>query len=230
MGGPGEERREKLTDTVRREDREAIAGLILTLRRRGIRDRRVLSAMETVPRRLFVDAALHRQAYEDRPLPIECGQTISAPSMVALMTEALEVGVEHVVLEVGTGSGFQAAVLAQLAREIYTLERYRALLALAEGRFAALRLTNVTARLGDGAEGWPEKAPFDRIVVTAAAAEVPAALVAQLKLGGVMVLPVGAEGAVQTLVKVVRRDDGVETTPLCEVRFVPMVPGVASRL
>lgn len=230
MPGPGEERREKLADVVRRRDREAIAALILRLRRLGIRDRRVLSAMETVPRRLFVEASAHRVAYEDRPLPIECGQTISAPSMVALMTEALQVEPEHAVLEVGTGSGFQAAVLAHLAREVFTVERYRALLTLAEERFAALRLHNVTARLGDGAEGWPEKAPFDRIVVTAAATEVPPALVAQLKLGGIVVLPVGAEGAPQKLLKVVRLADRTETTELCDVRFVPLVPGVASRL
>jgi len=231
MGGhEDDDRRETLAEAARREDRVATAELILTLRRRGIRDNRVLSAIEQVPRRLFVEASLHGAAYDDRPLPIECGQTISAPSMVALMTEALEVRPEHVVLEVGTGSGFQAAVLSLLVREVYTIERYRGLVTLAEERFAALKRSNITTRLGDGAEGWPEKAPFDRIIVTAAAPDVPLGLVAQLKLGGIMIVPVGPEGATQSLVKVVRVGDKVETMALCDVRFVPLVPGVASRL
>ncbi len=212
------------------EDRVARAGFTLGLRRHGIRDLRVLTAMEQVPRRLFLPAHLHTDAYSDRALPIECGQTISQPSLVAMMTEALGVQPGDRVLEVGTGSGYQAAVLSKLAREVYTIERFRSLLSLAEERFATLRLGNVTTKLDDGALGWPEKAPFDRIIVTAAAPELPEALLGQLKIGGVMVVPVGPAGSVQTLLKVVRTADGFTPTALAEVRFVPMVAGVASRL
>lgn len=212
------------------EDRVARAGFTLGLRRHGIRDLRVLTAMEQVPRRLFLPAHLHTDAYSDRALPIECGQTISQPSLVAMMTEALGVQPGDRVLEVGTGSGYQAAVLSKLAREVYTIERFRSLLSLAEERFATLRLGNIMAKLDDGALGWPEKAPFDRIIVTAAAPELPEALLGQLKIGGVMVIPVGPAGSVQTLLKVVRTQDGFTPTALAEVRFVPMVGGVASRL
>jgi protein-L-isoaspartate(D-aspartate) O-methyltransferase len=211
-------------------DRIARAGFTLGLRRHGIRDLRVLSAMEQVPRKLFLPAHLHADAYVDRALPIECGQTISQPSLVAMMTEALGVQPGDRVLEIGTGSGYQAAVLSKLAREVYTIERFRSLLTLAEERFAALRLDNVMTKLDDGALGWPEKAPFDRIIVTAAAPELPTALVGQLKIGGVMVVPVGAPSSVQTLYKVVRAAETFTTTPLCDVRFVPLVAGVASRL
>jgi len=169
-------------------------------------------------------------AYVDRALPIECGQTISQPSLVALMTEALGVQPGDRVLEIGTGSGYQAAVLSKLCKEVYTVERFRSLLTLAEERFATLRLGNVMTRLDDGALGWPEKAPFDRIVVTAAAPEMPEALVEQLKSGGVMVVPVGPPASVQTLYKVVRGSETFTATPLCDVRFVPLVAGVASRL
>jgi protein-L-isoaspartate(D-aspartate) O-methyltransferase len=211
-------------------DRVARAGFTLGLRRHGIRDLRVLSAMEQVPRKLFLPAHLHADAYVDRALPIECGQTISQPSLVALMTEALGVQPGDRVLEIGTGSGYQAAVLSRLCREVFTIERFRSLLTLAEERFATMRLDNVSTKLDDGALGWPEKAPFDRIVVTAAAPELPAALVEQLKVGGVMVVPVGPASSVQTLFKVVRTADSFTATPLCDVRFVPMVAGVASRL
>jgi protein-L-isoaspartate(D-aspartate) O-methyltransferase len=214
------------------EDRDRVsrAGFTLGLRRHGIRDLRVLSAMEQVSRKMFLPAHLHADAYTDRALPIECGQTISQPSLVAMMTEALGTQPGDRVLEVGTGSGYQAAVLSKLVREVYTIERFRSLLSLAEERFAALRLSNIMTKLDDGALGWPEKAPFDRIVVTAAAPEVPDALVAQLKVGGVMVVPVGPAGSVQTLLKLVRTPEGCTPTVLAEVRFVPMVAGVASRL
>ena len=219
-----------LAAAARAEDRVAIAELILLLRRRGHQDRRAQAAMEQVPRRLFVEAPLREHAYEDRPLPIECGQTISAPSMVALMTEALALGRDDRVLEIGTGSGYQAAVLAGLAREVYTIERYRSLLVLADERFAALRISNIVTRHGDGLDGWPEKAPFERIVVTAAAAKLPTRLVGQLRVGGFMIVPVGPEGAPQQLMKVVRTAEGVDTTKLADVRFVPLVAGIASRL
>jgi protein-L-isoaspartate(D-aspartate) O-methyltransferase len=229
-GGEGNGLTPSRVDEARRADRLAIAELILKLRRRGIRDRRVLSAIEHVPRRLFLAAELHAGAYDDRALPIECGQTISAPSMVALMTEALDVAPGHRVLEIGTGSGYQAAVLAHLAAEVYTVERYRSLLALAEERFAALRLLNIQTHLGDGTAGWPDQAPFDRIIVTAAAAEIPEELVEQLELGGVMVLPVGPSGGAQHLVRAVRGTDRLDTKRLGDVRFVPLVAGIAHHL
>ncbi len=143
--------------------------LIMALRRQGIRDKRVLSAVERIPREKFINASFRKQAYEDHALPIECGQTISQPYVVAYMTEQLHVGDRMKVLEVGTGSGYQAAVLAKLCRRVYTIERYRTLLRDAIRRFEELRLHNITAKVGDGAEGWPEQAPFDRIIVTAAA-------------------------------------------------------------
>ncbi|MBB4302165.1 protein-L-isoaspartate(D-aspartate) O-methyltransferase [Rhodobium orientis] len=211
-------------------DRIATAELILLLRRQGIRDARVLSALERVPRRLFLSANSHTLAYADRALPIECGQTISAPSIVALMTEALEIEPTHRVLEIGTGSGYQAAVLSKLAEHVDTMERYRTLMELAEQRMATLGITNVNFHLGDGFEGLPEKAPFDRIIVTAAAPELPQTLAGQLVGGGIMVVPVGPSGGIQELIKVRRRGSRLEETALCSVRFVPMVPGVASRL
>lgn len=214
----------------RDETREAVAGLVLALRQLGIRDRTILAAIEHVPRRLFVPAHLKSAAYDDRPLPIECGQTISAPSVVAVMCQALALSPSDRVLEIGTGSGYQAAVLAHLAAEIFTVERYRSLETLAEQRLKALRIRNVVMRHGDGLLGWPEKAPFDRIVVTAAAAEIPRALVQQMKVGGVMVVPVGEPGAVQRLMKVVRQAEGIEANRIADVRFVPLVPGVAERL
>jgi len=218
-------------DGFRRDDtREAVAGLVLALRQLGIRDRTILAAIEHVPRRLFVPAHLKNAAYDDRPLPIECGQTISAPSVVAIMCQALALSPSDRVLEIGTGSGYQAAVLAHLAAEIFTVERYRSLGTLAEQRLKALRIRNVVMRHGDGLLGWPEKAPFDRIVVTAAATEIPRALVQQMKVGGVMVVPVGEPGSVQRLMKVVRQADGVEANRIADVRFVPVVPGIAERL
>ena len=197
---------------------------------RGVRNPRVLEAMRKVERHRFIPTDGQALAYRDGPVPIGQGQTISQPYIVACMTEVLEPQPSDRVLEIGTGSGYQAAVLSKLAREVYTIERFRSLLSLAEERFAALRLSNIMTKLDDGALGWPEKAPFDRIVVTAAAAELPEALVAQLKIGGVMVVPVGPAGSVQTLLKIVRTPEGYTPAALAEVRFVPMVAGVASRL
>ncbi len=211
-------------------DRIATAGLILELRRRGIRDNRVLSALERVPRQLFLSANNHVLAYADRALPIECGQTISAPSVVALMTEALAIEPNSRVLEVGTGSGYQTAILARLAEHVYTVERYRTLMELAEQRLATLRIANVTFTLGDGFDGLAEKGPFERIMVTAAAPEIPEKLTDQLVSHGIMVIPVGPAGGVQQLLKVTRRGSRFEEERLCAVRFVPLVPGVAGRL
>jgi protein-L-isoaspartate(D-aspartate) O-methyltransferase len=212
------------------DDRAGIAAMILRLRRRGITDRRVLVAIESVPRSLFVPPAIGRDAYADRALPIDCGQTISAPGMVGMMTAALEVGEDDRVLEIGTGSGYQTAVLARLARRVYTVDRFRTLVETALSRFRTLRLTNVVTMVGDGMLGWPEEAPFDRIVVTASGEEVPAALESQLRVGGILVMPVGPPDGLQELKKIVRTESGFEESTLAEVRFVPLIPGKAARL
>ncbi|MGE0723620.1 MAG: protein-L-isoaspartate(D-aspartate) O-methyltransferase [Alphaproteobacteria bacterium] len=200
--------------------------LVMELRRLGITDARVLGAIERTPRETFVPETFRDQAYEDTALPIGHGQTISQPSVVARMSEALDVGDRHTVLEIGTGSGYQAAVLARLCRRLYTIERHRPLLGEAEARFAALRLRNVTTRWGDGTKGWPEAAPFDRIIVTAAGLVVPDQLAEQLAPDGVMVVPVGQRPDSQRLVRIARTPDG----PVCEdmgtVRFVPLVAGL----
>ncbi len=203
--------------------------LIMALRRQGIRDKRVLNALERIPREKFINTSFRKQAYEDHALPIECGQTISQPFIVAYMTEQLQVGDRMKVLEVGTGSGYQAAILSKLCRRVYTIERYRTLLRDAVKRFEDLQLHNITAKAGDGGEGWPEQAPFDRIIVTAAAASVPPKLVEQLKPGGIMIVPVGAPGGrgEQHLVRIERTEEGVRREELMPVRFVPLVEGVA---
>ncbi|MBN9556218.1 MAG: protein-L-isoaspartate(D-aspartate) O-methyltransferase [Alphaproteobacteria bacterium] len=204
--------------------------LVMALRRQGITDMRVLNAMERTPRDLFVEEAFGTSAYQDSALPIACGQTISQPYIVAFMTEALAVGEKMRVLEIGTGSGYQSAVLAPLCRKIYTIERHRPLLKAAEARFKALKLDNIVTKLGDGYKGWPEQAPFDRIVVTAAFPQVPESLIAQLKPGGIMVVPVGeqrpGESISQLLTKIIRTETGVKREALIPVMFVPMVPGL----
>jgi protein-L-isoaspartate(D-aspartate) O-methyltransferase len=213
------------------EDAERRAEFQLFLRQRGIRDHNVLRAMETVPRSLFVPDELTPHAYADRALPIACGQTISQPFLVAYMTEQLDVQPNHKVLEIGMGSGYQTAVLARLARRVYTIERYRTLVGSAELRLQALKITNVTSMPGDGSAGWPAQAPFDRIMVTAAADEIPKALIKQLAPGGVMVIPVGATGGDQRLFRIEKDADGkVTEKPLMAVRFVPLVSGRASSL
>ena len=202
----------------------------LALRRRGISDQAVLRAMDEVPREHFVAAELVDSAYADQALPIACGQTISQPYVVAYMTEQLEVEPQHHVLEVGTGSGYQAAVLSRLARDVVSVERYRTLADTARERLKTLGFTNVTIIAGDGFAGVPAQAPFDRIIVTAAAETVPQALVDQLAVGGIMVLPLGPHEEHQTLVKLVRTEDGVKRTELIDVRFVPLLPGQAQEL
>ncbi len=201
------------------------ARLVMELRGAGVTDTRVLSAIERAPREIFVPSPFVDQAYASSPLPIGHGQTLSAPSVVGMMTQALETGPRLKVLEVGTGSGYQTLVLSRLCRRVYTIERHRQLLDEAEARFATLRLHNITTRHGDGALGWPEQAPFDRIIVTAAASERPETLLGQLAVGGVMVIPIGGRGDDQRLVRFKKEEQGVVSADLGAVRFVPLVGG-----
>ena len=207
-----------------------LARLILTLRSQGVTDPKVLSAIETTPREVFTPDLFKERAWEDSALPIACGQTISQPFIVGLMTQALKLEPRARVLEIGAGSGYQTTILSKLARLVYTVERYRTLLQEAEARFKELGLTNVITRFGDGGEGWPEQAPLDRIMVTAAAPSEPKALLSQLKPNGVLVAPIG-KGPVQSLRRYTGDGRGgfaVET--LAEVRFVPLLDGVAKEL
>ena len=206
---------------------EGRAQLILELRRGGSIDKSVMDAMEAVPREMFVPDAIRDKAYENIALPIGHHQTISQPQTVGQMTQALDVGDRMKVLEIGTGSGYQSAVLAPLCRRLYTIERFKELLQGAEERFAKLRLTNITTRCGDGSLGWSEQAPFDRIIVTAAAHDIPPLLVEQLAIGGIMVVPIndGRHENDQRLLRVVRRQGGVDTEELGVTRFVPLVEG-----
>ncbi len=199
---------------------------LYALRSRGVTDARVLTAMEKVDRGVYVRGLFAERAYEDMPLPIACGQTISQPSVVGLMTQALDVQPRHKVLEVGTGSGYQAAVLAQLARRVYTVDRHRRLVQEARARFEAQGLANITAFTADGSRGLPDQAPFDRILVTAAAEDPPGPLLEELVVGGIMVLPVGQSDAVQTLIRVRRTEAGYEYDELRAVRFVPLLEGL----
>jgi protein-L-isoaspartate(D-aspartate) O-methyltransferase len=199
--------------------------LLMELRSQGITDARVLAAIERTPRNLFVPADLRDQAYENTALPIGKGQTISQPIVVATMTQKLDVGERMRVLEIGTGSGYQAAILARLCRRVYTVERHRELLWEAEDRFRELKLDNISTRWGDGTRGWPEQAPFDRIIVTAAAGEIPQPLLDQLKDGGLMVAPVGEDVWDQRLMLIRRTGDTIASEPLMDVRFVPLVEG-----
>jgi len=206
----------------------------LTLRKRGISDKAVLRAMDEVPREQFVDPGFEETAYSDQALPISCGQTISQPYVVAYMSAMLELKPEHRVLEVGTGSGYQAAVLSRIAREVVTLERYRTLANSARARLKTLGYTNVEVLLGDGLGGEPLRAPYDRIMVTAAAENIPSALTAQLAEGGIMVLPLGPHGGPQELIKLTKAGqgpgDGLARESLIAVRFVPLLPGQAREL
>jgi len=199
---------------------------LFQLRQKGVTDTRVLQAMERVDRGLFVKGHFADRAYEDMPLPISCGQTISQPSVVGLMSQALEVQPRDTVLEIGTGSGYQAAVLSQLARRVYTIDRHRDLTRAAELLFTRGGFSNITVLTGDGSFGLPDQAPFDRILVTAAAEDPPGPLLAQLKVGGVMVVPVGQSDAVQSLVRVRRTETGYDYDQLLPVRFVPLVEGM----
>ena len=209
------------------ERAEESAKLILALRQAGVSDPAVLNALEKTPRHLFVPDQWQERSWEDRALPIACGQTISQPLIVGLMTQALTLEPRSRVLEIGTGSGYQTSILSPLARLVYTVERYRTLLGEAEKRFKTLGFTNIITRFGDGGEGWAEQAPFDRILVTAAAETEPKALLAQLKPNGVLVAPIG-RGGVQVLKRYVGDGKGgFHREDLMDVRFVPLLPGVA---
>jgi protein-L-isoaspartate(D-aspartate) O-methyltransferase len=212
------------------DDHRPIA-LVMELRRHGIADQRVLSAIERTPRDAFVEEPFQHSAWENTALPIACGQTISQPFVVAYVTEQLDVQPKHRVLELGTGSGYQAAVLSPLCRMVYTVERHKPLLKQAEARFKALKLENIVTRHGDGLQGWAEQAPFDRILLSAAVPEVPQVLIEQLKSGGILIAPVGgaspSERFSQRLVQMIRNEDGVVQNALIPVLFVPMVAGLA---
>ena len=199
---------------------------LFALRSKGVTDSRVLHAMEKIDRAAFVRGLFAERAHEDMPLPIACGQTISQPSVVGLMTQALDVQPRHKVLEVGTGSGYQAAILSQLARRVYTVDRFKRLVTEAQAVFDTLKIVNITAITGDGSHGLPEQAPFDRILLTAAAEDPPGPLLAQLRVGGIMVLPVGQSDTVQSLIRVTRLDKGFDYEELRPVRFVPLIEGI----
>jgi len=203
---------------------------LLTLRRRGIADQGVLRAMDEVPRERFVEPTFADSAYADQALPIACGQTISQPYVVAYMTEQLKMESQHRVLEVGTGSGYQAAVLSHLAREVVSVERYRTLAEEARERLKALGYENVDIVVGDGFAGEPDRAPYDRIIVTAAAETIPEALLDQLADGGIMILPLGSHDGSQHIIKLTKSVTGIRRENLIPVRFVPMLPGKAQEL
>lgn len=200
---------------------------LYAIRSRGITDSRVLNAMEKIDRKKFLKGIFESKAYHDIPLPIACGQTISQPSIVALMTQSLEVTSRCKVLEIGTGSGYQAAILSRLARRVYTLERHSELMIQAQNIFEELNLNNITAMRSDGSRGVPAQAPFDRILLTAAAEDPPAPLLDQLKINGIMVLPVGQSDTVQTMIKITKTEDGLTYYDMGEVRFVPLIEGIA---
>jgi protein-L-isoaspartate(D-aspartate) O-methyltransferase len=203
------------------------ASIVLKLRGLGISDRAVLKAIETVPRALFVPDELKHHAYSDHALPIECGQMTPAPSVVAKMTVSLELSDRHAVLEIGTGCGYQTAILARLARRVTTIERFRTLSKAAEARFQALGLRNISALVGDGLRGWKRQAPFDRILVTAACAEPPVKLITQLSQNGVLIAPLVLPDGRQRLTLFQRIGKSVDTRDLGPARFLPIVPGSA---
>ena len=198
---------------------------LFSLRKAGIVDKKVLDAMERVDRKNFVTSVFSEKAYDDTPLPIACGQTISQPTVVGLMTQALQVTSRDKVLEVGTGSGYQAAILSLLARRVYTVERHSLLVNNATKAFQNLNISNITTILADGGYGLEQQAPFDRIIVTAASDDPPASLLSQLKTGGIMVIPVGQSDNIQNLIKIAKTDGGYDYQDLQTVRFVPLVAG-----
>jgi protein-L-isoaspartate(D-aspartate) O-methyltransferase len=215
-----------MSEDVADTDAERKMAFLYALRSKGVTDAKVLTAMEKVDRGMFVTGHFADRAYEDMPLPIACGQTISQPSVVGRMTEALDVEPRDKVLEVGTGSGYQAAVLSHLARRVYTIDRHARLTRPVRRMFEEQDIGNVTVVTGDGSFGLPEQAPFDRIIVTAAAEDPPGPLLAQLRLGGIMVVPVGQSDTVQSLIKVTKTEQGFDYEELMPVRFVPLVEGL----
>ncbi len=214
-------------ENIHLDETEQRMQFIFALRRSGVVDKHVLEAIETTPRAAFLEGVFKTRAFDDTALPISCGQTISQPSIVGLMTQALELDRRCKVLEIGTGSGYQAAILSKLVRRVYSIERHRPLARAARKLIDDLGLANVTVITGDGSLGLPDQAPFDRILLTAAAEDPPANLLAQLKVGGIMVLPVGQSDHVQRLIKVVKLERGCDYHELGDVRFVPLVEGLA---
>ena len=198
---------------------------LFSLRKAGVVDKKVLDAMERVDRKNFVNGVFSEKSYDDTPLPIACGQTISQPTIVGLMTQALQVTSRDKVLEVGTGSGYQAAILSLLARRVYTVERHSLLVNKATKVFQKLNISNITTICADGGYGLERQAPFDRIIVTAASDDPPASLLSQLKIGGIMIIPVGQSDNIQNLIKIAKTDGGYEYQDLQTVRFVPLVAG-----
>ena len=198
---------------------------ILSIRSKGVVDNNVLRALETVNREQFLKGLFAQRAYEDTPLPIECGQTISQPSIVGLMTQALRITNRDKILEIGTGSGYQTAILSKLARRIYSIERFKPLYEEARAIFRKLQLNNITSLWGDGSQGVVEQQPFDRIIVTAAAEDPPPTLLNQLKIGGIMIIPVGQSDEIQKLIRVERTEKNFKYEDLCDVRFVPLLEG-----
>jgi len=203
--------------------------LIMKLRKSGISDTKVLSAIESIPREAFLLPSFHDQAYEDMALPIGQGQTISQPLVVATMTQSLELNDRHKVLEIGTGSGYQASILSRLCRRVYSIERHRPLLKIAEARFQSLNIRNITAKIGDGMKGWKEQAPFDRVIVTAAArGEPPQALLDQLAIDGIMLIPIVRDNNQEFIYKIRKLAKGdFSCEELMPTRFVPLLPEIA---
>ncbi|MBL6839555.1 MAG: protein-L-isoaspartate(D-aspartate) O-methyltransferase [Rhodobacteraceae bacterium] len=198
---------------------------ILSVRSKGVVDNNVLKAIESLNREHFLKGVFAQRAYEDTPLPIECGQTISKPSVVGIMTQALKVTTRDKILEIGTGSGYQTAILSKLARRVYSVERFKPLYDEARLLFKKLNLNNITPIWGDGSQGIVEQQPFDRIIVTAAAEDPPPILLNQLKVGGIMIIPVGQSDEIQKLIKVERTETNFKYEDLCDVRFVPLLEG-----
>ena len=205
---------------------ESKALLMLKLRQFGVSNSEILKSIETIDRSSFVSKSFLGRSFEDIPLPIECGQTISQPSLVAFMTQQLEIPYRGKVLEIGTGSGYQTAILARLSSRVYSIERYKKLVDIAKVRLANLNISNVIILLQDGYFGYSPQAPFDRIIITAAVEEIPTLVITQLKLGGVMIVPVGLSNQKQSLLKVVKTEKGLDIKELMSVRFVPMTEGL----
>jgi protein-L-isoaspartate(D-aspartate) O-methyltransferase len=203
----------------------AMQRLIAELRNSGIADEGVLAAIAAVDRERFVSSPFAERAWENTALPISFGQTISQPLVVAAMTEALKVGPRMKVLEIGTGSGYQAAILAKIARRVYSIERFKPLSKEAEKLLIDLGIFNIVFDVGDGSKGWPGQAPFDRIIVTAAAEERPQALIDQLAVGGILIVPVGRDPTAQVVERIVKNENGLQRDTLMPVRFVPLVTG-----
>jgi len=208
-----------------KENDEEKMQFILSIRSKGVVDTNVLKALESLNREHFLKGVFAQRAYEDTPLPIDCGQTISKPSVVGIMTQALKITTRDKILEIGTGSGYQTAILSKLARRVYSVERFKPLYDEARQIFKKLNLNNITPIWGDGSQGIVEQQPFDRIIVTAAAEDPPPILLNQLKVGGIMIIPVGQSDEIQKLIKVERTEANFKYEDLCDVRFVPLLEG-----